>query len=121
DPGMDRIRDHAGIYVVRELDSQMPFLDSAGAARQPLERVERIWRGMVMDSFLLEKLTGYTPELSPPPDSPLFRWRVLAGYPLQHFAVQSNGRDKRRHGEKHEDIYSYCRIGAVDQRVRAAG
>jgi GNAT superfamily N-acetyltransferase len=28
---------------------------------------------------LLEKLTGWTPELSPPPDSPLFRWRVLAG------------------------------------------
>ncbi len=78
DPGMDRIRDHAGIYVVRELDSQMPFLDAAGAVRQPLERVERIWRGMVMDSFLLEKLTGYTPDLAPPPDSPLFRWRVLA-------------------------------------------
>jgi hypothetical protein len=25
-------------------------------------------------------LTGWTPELSPPPGSPLFRWRVLAGY-----------------------------------------
>ena len=27
----------------------------------------------------LEKLTNWTPELSPPPDSVLFRWRVLAG------------------------------------------
>jgi hypothetical protein len=32
-----------------------------------------------MDTYALEKLTGWTPELSPPPDSPLFLWRVLAG------------------------------------------
>jgi hypothetical protein len=32
-----------------------------------------------MDTYVLEKLTGWTPELSPPPDSPLYRWRVLAG------------------------------------------
>jgi len=32
----------------------------------------------VMDTYALEKLTGWTPELSPPPESPLFRWRVLA-------------------------------------------
>ncbi len=31
-----------------------------------------------MDTYALEKLTGWTPELSPPVDSPLFRWRVLA-------------------------------------------
>ena len=47
--------------------------------REPLERVERIWRGIVMDTYALEKLTGWTPELSPPPDTPLYRWRVLAG------------------------------------------
>ena len=39
----------------------------------------RSWRGIVMDTYALEKITGWTPELSPPPDSPLFRWRVLAG------------------------------------------
>ena len=32
-----------------------------------------------MDVYALEKLTGWTPELAPPRDSPLFRWRVLAG------------------------------------------
>jgi len=32
----------------------------------------------VMDTYALEKLTGWTPELSPPPDTPMFRWRVLA-------------------------------------------
>jgi hypothetical protein len=31
-----------------------------------------------MDTYALEKLTGWTPDLAPPPDSPLFRWRVLA-------------------------------------------
>jgi hypothetical protein len=33
---------------------------------------------MVMDTYALEKLSGWTPELSPPPDTPFFRWRVLA-------------------------------------------
>ena len=41
--------------------------------------IERRWRGLVMDTYVLEKLTGWTPELSPPKDSPLFQWRVLAG------------------------------------------
>jgi hypothetical protein len=31
-----------------------------------------------MDTYVLEKLTGWTPDLSPPPDSPLYKWRQLA-------------------------------------------
>ncbi|WP_192736922.1 glycosyltransferase family 39 protein [Bradyrhizobium sp. OAE829] len=79
DPGMNLIRDHAGLYVAREPDNRLPIWDFTSAKRQPLERVERSWRGVVMDTYALEKLTGWTPELSPPPDTPLFRWRVLAG------------------------------------------
>jgi 4-amino-4-deoxy-L-arabinose transferase-like glycosyltransferase len=79
DPGMNAIKDHPGLYVAREPDNRLPLLDLTTARRQPLERVERVWRGVVMDTYALEKLTGWTPELSPPPDSPLFRWRVLAG------------------------------------------
>jgi hypothetical protein len=83
DPGMDLIRDHAGIYVAREPDNANPVWASTTAVREPLEQVQRVWRGLVMDTYALEKLTGWTPELSPPPDSPLFRWRVLAGeYPV---------------------------------------
>jgi 4-amino-4-deoxy-L-arabinose transferase-like glycosyltransferase len=78
DPGMDRIRDHAGLYVAREPDQRSPLWDATTARREPLARVERVWRGVVMDIYALEKLTGWTPELSPPPESPLFRWRVLA-------------------------------------------
>jgi hypothetical protein len=57
----------------------LPLWDLTTAKRQPLARVERVWRGVVMDTYALEKLTGWTPDLSPAPDSPLFRWRVLAG------------------------------------------
>jgi hypothetical protein len=32
-----------------------------------------------MDTYALEKLTGWTPELSPPPPSPLYGVRALAG------------------------------------------
>ena len=97
DPGMNAIRGHAGLYVGREPDNLSPVWAATTAVRQPLERVERGWRGIVMDTYALEKLTGWTPELSPPPDSPLYRARTLAGktQPLT-VAVVTNDRDKRR-------------------------
>ena len=76
---MNAIKDHPGLYVAREPDNRLPLWDLTTAKRQPLARVERVWRGVVMDTYALEKVTGWTPELAPPPDSPLFRWRVLAG------------------------------------------
>jgi 4-amino-4-deoxy-L-arabinose transferase-like glycosyltransferase len=78
DPGMDQIRDHVGLYVAREPENNLPLWNETSAVRQPLERVDRTWRGMVMDTYSLEKLTGWTPDLSPPPDTTFFRWRVLA-------------------------------------------
>ncbi|MFL6839751.1 MAG: glycosyltransferase family 39 protein, partial [Bradyrhizobium sp.] len=78
DPGMNLVRDHTGLYVGREPDSRLPLWDTTTSMRQPLERVARSWRGTVMDTYALEKLSGWTPDLSPPPGSPLFRWRVLA-------------------------------------------
>jgi 4-amino-4-deoxy-L-arabinose transferase-like glycosyltransferase len=79
DPGMTDIAGHTGLYVAREPDNLSPLWNSTTAVREALERVDRVWRGVVMDTYALEKLTGWTPELSPPPDSPLFGWRVLAG------------------------------------------
>jgi 4-amino-4-deoxy-L-arabinose transferase-like glycosyltransferase len=79
DPGMSLIRGHTGLYVAREPDNADPIWASTTAVREPLERVERSWRGVVTDTYALEKLTNWTPELSPPPGSPLYRWRVLAG------------------------------------------
>lgn len=79
DPGMDAVRGHTGLYVAREPDNTSPIWADTTAVREPLERVNRVWRGLVMDTYALEELTGWTPELAPPEDSPLFRWRVLAG------------------------------------------
>ena len=79
DPGMNLISGHAGLYVGREPDNLSPLWAATTALKQPLERVDRSWRGIVMDTYALEKLTGWTPELSPPQDSPLYRARVLAG------------------------------------------
>jgi hypothetical protein len=79
DPGMNLIRGHTGLYVGREPDDSSPIWNSTTAVREPLERVERSWRGVVMDTYALQKLTGWTPELSPPQDSPLYRARPLAG------------------------------------------
>jgi hypothetical protein len=79
DPGMDRIRGHAGLYVGREPDDRELLWDRIPARREPVARTERQWRGVVTDTYVLEKLTGWTPELSPPKGSPLFQWRVLAG------------------------------------------
>jgi hypothetical protein len=76
---MDQIAGRTGLYVAREPDESGGIWSGTTASREPLERVDRSWRGIVMDTYALEKLTGWTPELSPPPDSPLFRWRVLAG------------------------------------------
>jgi 4-amino-4-deoxy-L-arabinose transferase-like glycosyltransferase len=79
DPGLDLIKGHTGLYVGREPDNNSPLWAATTAIREPLERVDRSWRGIVMDTYALEKLTGWTPELAPPQDSPLYRWRVLAG------------------------------------------
>lgn len=79
DPGMGLIRGKPGLYVGRKPDDRLPLWNSLPVKREPLEQVERRWRGLVMDTYALERLTGWTPELSPPKDSPLFQWRVLAG------------------------------------------
>ena len=97
DPGMNAIAGHTGLYVGREPDDQSPLWASTTAIREPLERVDRSWRGIVMDTYALEKLTGWTPELSPPRDSPLYRWRVLAGDtgPASRMAALADHRDAR--------------------------
>jgi hypothetical protein len=76
---MNLIAGHAGLYVVREPDNTGRLLADTTARREPLGGVARSWRGVVMDTYALEELTGWTPELSPSPESPLYQWRWLAG------------------------------------------
>jgi 4-amino-4-deoxy-L-arabinose transferase-like glycosyltransferase len=79
-PDMSRIAGHAGLYVgLKPFDNPaIPPWTSIPAKREPLESVDRVWRGILMDSYTIEKFTGWTPQLSPPKDSPLFGWRWLA-------------------------------------------
>lgn len=78
DPGMDRIRGHAGLYVVRQSDVDNPLWAMTSAQRLPLAEAVRTWRGIAMETYVLGKLTGWTPDLTPPPDTPFYRWNVLA-------------------------------------------
>ncbi|MBR0778487.1 glycosyltransferase family 39 protein [Bradyrhizobium diazoefficiens] len=92
DPGMDRIRGRAGLYVGREPDHRELLWDKIPARREPVARAERQWRGVVTDTYVLEKLTGWTPELTPPKDSPLFQWRVLAFFSISPQAGRGESR-----------------------------
>ncbi len=78
DPGVDRIRGHAGLYVVRQSDADNPLWAMTSAQRLPLAEVVRTWRGIAMETYVLGKLTGWTPDLAPPPDTPFYRWNLLA-------------------------------------------
>ncbi len=78
DPGMKLIEGHTGLFIAREPDNRLPLWSSIGGVRAPLERVDRVWRGAVMDTYDVEKLTGFTPDLTPPEDSPMFPARPLA-------------------------------------------
>jgi 4-amino-4-deoxy-L-arabinose transferase-like glycosyltransferase len=86
DRGIKEMAGHTGLYVAREPDNTLPLWNLTTAVREPLGEVKRTWRGEVMDVYALEKITGWTPELAPPPASPLFRWRVLAGHSPKPFA-----------------------------------
>jgi hypothetical protein len=90
-PGMDAVANKTGLYVAREPDQLNPVWASTTAVRTPLGRMQRVWRGTEMDSYAFEKLTGWTPELTPAPDSPLYRWRVLAG----EIRDESSGKQRR--------------------------
>jgi len=75
-----------------------------------------------MDTYALEKLTGWTPELEPPPDTPLFRWRVLADNTRpRNMAAATNDRDKRRELGETWNAGSNHPMGAAVWRARDAG
>ena len=121
DPGMDCIKGHPGLYVARAYDYMLPIWDlrretrAAGAGRPDLAR-----RG---DGHLYAgKDHGLDAELSPPPDTPFFRWRVLAlNAKRVTLALFNNSRDKRRIPGDVREICSDGSVSAVALRVCSAG
>src|ERR1044072_8402163 len=100
---MEWVKGHPGLYVGRVPDNRLLLWNDTTAVRTPLEIVERSWRGIVMDTYALEKLERWTPELSPPADSPFFRWRVLAAMRPVTVALAAGDRDKRQAQAKEEN------------------
>jgi hypothetical protein len=80
-PDMRLIAGRRGLFVApKPFDSpNYELWASVPAKRVPLETVDRVWRGVVMDTYAIQTFSGWTPVLSPPKDSPLFDWRWLAG------------------------------------------
>jgi 4-amino-4-deoxy-L-arabinose transferase-like glycosyltransferase len=63
-----------GVYVYEKdrQDAAVP----ASALGEP-QTVERNWRGITYGTYEIRLLEGWTPDLTPPADSPLFRWPDL--------------------------------------------
>lgn len=78
DPGMDRIKGKPGLYIAQPDDQDRALLLNVGATLQPLDRFNTMWRGTAMRSFQIDKITGWTPELNPAPDTPFYRPPSLA-------------------------------------------
>ncbi len=77
-PDMNRIAGHTGLYVSRAaLVGDMAW-SMTTAVRKPVRTIEQHWRGVVVDTYVLETISGWSPVLTPPPQSPLYRWPSLA-------------------------------------------
>jgi 4-amino-4-deoxy-L-arabinose transferase-like glycosyltransferase len=88
DPGMDRIRDHAGLYIAETTDPARSLLASV-AVLTPVAQVDTMWRGTAMKHYSIEKLTGWTPDLDPAPGTLFYKWPALASVePLTRLAAR---------------------------------
>jgi 4-amino-4-deoxy-L-arabinose transferase-like glycosyltransferase len=92
DPGMDRIKDHTGLYIAQTADNHRPLLATTSAVLTPVAEVDTIWRGTAMKHYAIDKLTGWTPDLTPKPDTPFYRWPALAEMVMPvRFAHRTDG------------------------------
>ena len=78
DPGMADNKDHAGLYIAQVTDDDRAMLASTPAVLQRLATVETVFRGVVMKTYRIDRLSGWTPELNPQPGTLFYRWPNLA-------------------------------------------
>jgi len=62
-----------GLYVASEGDPDAAIMAKTSAVLQPAGGIELTWRGVSYDSYRFQKLTSWTPILSPPPNDPFER------------------------------------------------
>lgn len=66
-----------GLYVDSAPNDGNMIETGTPAKLQLVGAAERTWRGVVIEPFAFKTITGWTPDLSPPADSPFYKWRLL--------------------------------------------
>lgn len=66
-----------GLYVDSAPNDGNVIETKTPAVLRPVGQADRMWRGVVIEPFAFKTITGWTPDLSPPPDSPFYKWRLL--------------------------------------------
>jgi len=80
-PDLRRITGLPGLEVDTRKSHKWAW-SSTGAVREKVGTADRIFRGVTVDTIVFRKVTGWTPDLTPPPESPLYRWPNMARGPL---------------------------------------
>jgi hypothetical protein len=65
----------AGLYVAPKDSPRTIHWNATGAKLQPVGGSDLVWRGVVYDAYTFQKVTGWTPVLSPTRGDPLFEAR----------------------------------------------
>jgi len=71
------IRSGIGLYVDSVPNDGNVIETKTPAVLRLAGQAARTWRGTVIEPFAFKTITGWTPDLSPPPDSPFYKWRLL--------------------------------------------
>jgi hypothetical protein len=78
-PDLARIVGRNAIYVAPASKADERIWTETKAVREPLKTIDRSWRGVVYDTYVLQKVSGLVPDLAPSPESPFYRWPILTG------------------------------------------
>ena len=64
-----------GLYIASNDQRRYVGWDATTAVLEPLATADLTWRGFTYDTYLMEKLSGWKPVLSPPPGDPIYASR----------------------------------------------
>jgi 4-amino-4-deoxy-L-arabinose transferase-like glycosyltransferase len=60
------------LYVAPKGNRNLVLWNRTNATRQTVGKVDLAWRGVTYDVYIMQKVTGFKPVLSPPPGDPLY-------------------------------------------------
>ncbi len=66
-----------GLYVDSAPNDGNIIETGTPAVLRVVGQADRTWRGVVIEPFVFKTVTGWMPDLSPPADSPFYKWRLL--------------------------------------------